>query len=185
MSGVDEGTNGGTEPPHAPSTSRQLETDEGDLRASLQDIARRLCGRWTRSSTGWAKDRASARPRNGGSSGRARWAARRCGRGSDAFDEHAQRLGELFAEPAAVAVHNAQVLAQAQRVVGQLQAALTSRAVIDQAIGILISRSGGTADEAFAALRAISQREQRKLADVARKLVDEAARRARARHSRP
>lgn len=102
----------------------------------------------------------------------------------DAFSEHAERLGEMFTMPAAVAVHNAQVLAQARRVVEHLQAALTSRAVIDQAIGIVISRSGGTPDEAFHVLREISQRERRKLADVARQLVDEAARRARARRAR-
>lgn len=102
--------------------------------------------------------------------------------GKDAFDGHATELGELFAAPAAVAVHNAQVLAQARRVIGQLEAGLTSRAVIDQAIGILMSRSGGTAEEAFASLRAISQREHHKLAGVARQVVEGAVRRARARH---
>ena len=105
--------------------------------------------------------------------------------GKDAFDEHAAELGELFAAPAAVAVHNAQVLAQARRMIEQMEAALVSRAVIDQAIGILISRGGGTAEEAFAALRTISQREQRKLSGVARQVVDQAARHARARHVKP
>ena len=33
--------------------------------------------------------------------------------GRDVFDEHAAELGELFAKPAAVAVHNAQILADA------------------------------------------------------------------------
>lgn len=103
----------------------------------------------------------------------------------DAFDEHAVELGELFAAPAAVAVHNAQVLAQTRRVIEQMQAALTSRPVIDQAIGILISRSGGTPEGAFDALRTISQREHSKLSGVARQVVDEAARHARARHLRP
>jgi AmiR/NasT family two-component response regulator len=60
---------------------------------------------------------------------------------------------------------------------------MKTRAVIDQAIGIVISRSGGTAAEAFAALRTISQGEHIKLAIVAQRLVDEAARRARARHA--
>jgi AmiR/NasT family two-component response regulator len=41
----------------------------------------------------------------------------------------------------------------------QLQAALSSRPVIDQAIGILRSRSGCSADEAFAKLRMLSQHE--------------------------
>ena len=105
--------------------------------------------------------------------------------GKDIFDEHAAELGELFAKPAAVAVHNAQILAQALTLTVQLQAALSTRPVIDQAIGLLRGRSGGTADEAFARLRAISQSEHRKVADVAQHMVDEAVRRARARHSQP
>ncbi len=99
-----------------------------------------------------------------------------------AFDDRAAELGELFAAPAAVAVHNAQVLARAQALAEQLQAALRSRPVIDQAVGILRARSGGSADEAFARLRAISQSENVKLVAVAERLVDEAVRRARARH---
>jgi GAF domain-containing protein len=62
----------------------------------------------------------------------------------DVFDEHAAQLGELFAKPAAVAVHNAQVLAQAQALSAQLQTALTTRAVIDQAIGVIRARTGRT-----------------------------------------
>jgi GAF domain-containing protein len=100
----------------------------------------------------------------------------------DVFDDHAAELGELFAAPAAVAVHNAQVLAQAQRLAEQLQRALTSRPIIDQAVGILLSRTGGTPDEAFNRLREISQTEGRKLSAVAQHIVDEAVRRARARH---
>lgn len=101
----------------------------------------------------------------------------------DAFGEQAERLGAQFAAPAAVAVHNARVLAQAQRLATQLQTALTSRAVIDQAIGILLSRSGGTAEEAFDRLRTMSQAENTKLAVVAQHIVDEAVCRARARHT--
>jgi GAF domain-containing protein len=105
--------------------------------------------------------------------------------GKDVFDEHAAHLGELFAAPAAVAVHNAQVLSRAQTLAAQLQKALSTRPVIDQAIGLLRGRTGATSDEAFARLREISQREQTKLADVAQRLVDEAVRRARARHGKP
>jgi GAF domain-containing protein len=100
----------------------------------------------------------------------------------DVFDEHAAELGELFAAPAAVAVHNAQLLAQAVTLAAQLRTAMSTRPVIDQAIGILLSRSGGTAEEAFTRLRVISQREHVKVADVAQRLVDDAVRRARARH---
>ncbi len=97
-------------------------------------------------------------------------------RAKDVFDEHAAQLGELFAAPAAVAVHNAQVLSQARALAVQLQAALSSRPVIDQAIGLLLGRSGGTAEEALARLRHISQTEHTKLAVVAQRIVDEAVR---------
>jgi GAF domain-containing protein len=103
--------------------------------------------------------------------------------GKDVFDEHAAELGELFAKPAAVAVHNAQILAQATTLTAQLQTALSTRPVIDQAIGLLRGRTGGSAEEAFAQLRSMSQSEHRKLADVAQRIVDEAVRRARARHN--
>ncbi len=103
-------------------------------------------------------------------------------RSKDAFDDRAAELAELFAAPAAVAVHNAQVLAQAQALATQLQGALSSRPVIDQAIGILRGRSGGTAEEAFATLQQLSQVGHVKLIEVARKIVDEAVGRARARH---
>jgi GAF domain-containing protein len=103
----------------------------------------------------------------------------------DAFDEHAVAIGELFAVPAAIAVQNAQVLAQTRRLANQLQTALASRATIDQALGILMSRAGCSPAEAFDRLRQTSQSENRKLHDVAQALVDEAVRRARARRSRP
>ncbi len=66
----------------------------------------------------------------------------------------------------------------------QLQRALSSRAVIDQAIGIIRSRSGASAEEAFDRLTRISQTENIKLHVVAERLVDEAVRRARARQRR-
>jgi GAF domain-containing protein len=99
------------------------------------------------------------------------------------FDDHAAELGELFAAPAAVAVHNAQILTRALALTAQLQTALSTRPVIEQAIGLLRGRTGGTAEDAFARLRAISQSEHTKLADVAQHIVDDAVRRARSRHT--
>ena len=64
----------------------------------------------------------------------------------------------------------------------RLQRALSSRAVIDQAIGIIRSRSGATAEEAFDRLAKLSQADNLKLNVVAERLVDEAVRRARTRH---
>jgi GAF domain-containing protein len=99
---------------------------------------------------------------------------------SKAFDDAAQRMGEVFAVPAAIAIHNARLLAQEQRRTARLEAALTSRATIDRAIGILMARSGITGDEAFVRLRILSQRDHIKLNLVAERLVDQAVRRARA-----
>lgn len=102
-------------------------------------------------------------------------------RQKDAFDEDTVRVGELFAAPAAVAVHNAHELAAAQALNEQLQSALETRPVIDQAIGIIRSRSGVSTEEAFERLRQSSQRENRKLVDVAHQMVNEAVRNARSR----
>lgn len=82
-------------------------------------------------------------------------------------------------------VQNAQVLAQAARLATKLQAGLNSRAAIDQAIGIWVSRVGSDDNEAFGRLRQISQIENRKLRDVAQSIVAEVIRQARAaRHDR-
>jgi GAF domain-containing protein len=99
----------------------------------------------------------------------------------DAFAEHAVRLASQFARPAAISVYNAQSLANAQERTVRLQRALDSRSVIDQAIGIIRSRSGGTANEAFERLAHISQSENIKLYAVAEGLVEEAVRRVRVR----
>ena len=100
------------------------------------------------------------------------------------FDDRAAELGQIFAAPAAIAVHNAHVLAQTRRLANQLQSALEIRGVIDRAVGIVMSRSGITEHEALDRLRSLSQQEHRKLAEVARQIVDEAVARARARNRR-
>jgi len=100
------------------------------------------------------------------------------------FDDRAAELGQIFAAPAAIAVHNAHVLAQTRRLADKLQSALEVRGVIDRAVGIVMSRSGSTEHEALERLRSLSQHEHRKLAEVARQIVDEAVARARARNRR-
>jgi AmiR/NasT family two-component response regulator len=51
--------------------------------------------------------------------------------------------------------------------------AMRSRAVIEQAKGMLIAQHGGTPDEAFERLRHLSQHSNIKLRDVAQRIVDE------------
>jgi GAF domain-containing protein len=99
----------------------------------------------------------------------------------DAFADHAVRLAAQFAGPAGVSVFNAQVLSDVRGRAERLQRALVSRTVIDQAVGIIRARSGGSAEEAFDRLTKISQTENVKLSVVAGRLVDEAVRRALAR----
>ena len=101
----------------------------------------------------------------------------------DAFTAESRRTGELFATSAAVVLHNARLLDQMQRETQRMQRALTSRATIDQAIGIIMARSGVSADEGFVRLRIMSQRDGKKLHLVAQTVVNEAVRRARARRT--
>ena len=105
-------------------------------------------------------------------------------RAKHTFDERAAALGEMFAVPAAIAVQNAQVLAEARRLAHRLQQALETRAVIDRAVGILMSRSGVTEQEALVRLRTLSQHEHSKLPEIAQTIVNEAVKRARSRHAR-
>jgi GAF domain-containing protein len=93
-----------------------------------------------------------------------------------AFSDEDEQVGSLFADQASVALTNAQLYDSAYRLTQQLQEALTSRAVIDQAKGILMGQRGVGVDEAFTILRTTSQRENRKLRDIAQELVDGARR---------
>lgn len=102
-------------------------------------------------------------------------------RSRDAFGDHAVELGSQFAGPAAVSLHNAQLLDHAQARTRQLQSALSTRATIDQAIGIIRARAGVDAQVAFDRLVRMSQDDNMKLRVVAERLVDEAVRRAKAR----
>ena len=92
------------------------------------------------------------------------------------FDEATQELATAFASYAAVAVANAGVYASTATLAANLQRALDSRAVIDQAKGILMARHGMSPDAAFELLSMESQLNNRKLRDIAQDLVDEVQR---------
>jgi GAF domain-containing protein len=83
------------------------------------------------------------------------------------FDDTDEELGGLFAAQAAVSVANAQLYWSTYDLTEQLRAALVARDLIGQAKGILMTRLGVTADDAFDLLRAASQRLDIKLRDVA------------------
>lgn len=81
----------------------------------------------------------------------------------------------LLASGIAAVIHGAQVKEELENAAAQLQMALTSRAVIDQAKGVLMARHGCSAEEAFKLLAQTSSSANIKLREVAARLVDEAA----------
>ncbi|MGY1808238.1 ANTAR domain-containing response regulator [Blastococcus sp. SYSU D00669] len=89
----------------------------------------------------------------------------------DAFDDDSRAAAIGFAPYASVAIGNMQEYESARIMVGNLQAALDSRAVIDQAKGILMERHKITADQAFQLLAHASMTTNTKVRDVAEHLV--------------
>ena len=94
----------------------------------------------------------------------------------DAFDEDAMALAESFASYAAVALANAHLYETTSALAEQMATAMSTRAVIEQAKGVLIAQQGVTPDEAFAMLTRASQSSNRKLRDIAQAIVDGAER---------
>jgi GAF domain-containing protein len=91
------------------------------------------------------------------------------------FDDDAIAVGQTFAGYAAVALANAHLHDTTATLAQQLQAAMDSRAVIEQAKGIIMGERRCTPDEAFRILAKVSQDSNRKLRDVAAALVARAA----------
>jgi GAF domain-containing protein len=87
-----------------------------------------------------------------------------------AFDDDAVVLAETFGGYAAVAMANAHLYNSAT-LADQAHAAMDSRAVIEQAKGIIMAERRCTADEAFAILAKVSEYSGRALGDVAAVLV--------------
>jgi GAF domain-containing protein len=85
-------------------------------------------------------------------------------------DAHASTVG-LFADQASIALANAQVYWDARELSENLTEAIKTREVISQAVGILMVTSGRTADDAFQILANASQRENRKVRDIAAEVV--------------
>ena len=82
------------------------------------------------------------------------------------------RAGTDVAEVIAVAVANADAHAQLFEQARNMRLAMESRAVIEQAKGVLMAQRHVTAEQAFEILREASQRYNRKLRDIATGIVD-------------
>ncbi|MGR8010679.1 ANTAR domain-containing protein [Streptomyces hypolithicus] len=82
-------------------------------------------------------------------------------------------LAQAFADVATIALLQQRDLDQEQAERAQLQRALTSRIVIEQAKGILAERWNVDPDVAFAALRTYARAHQLRISDCARQIIDQ------------
>ena len=97
------------------------------------------------------------------------------------FNLYAEREGAFdglveeaaaFAAQAGVVLANARAYDAATRLAANLQRAMDSRAVIEQAKGKLMASSHVDAEQAFEMMRQASQRENVKLRDIATRIVE-------------
>lgn len=93
-----------------------------------------------------------------------------------ALSSESIELGQAIAGYAAVALANAHLYASTAALAAQMQEAMESRAVIEQAKGILVAQQGCTPTQAFDLLAAASQTSNRKLRDIAAAIVEGAQR---------
>jgi GAF domain-containing protein len=91
--------------------------------------------------------------------------------GPNGLSEDDIALAGRIAAPAATTLANARAYGSVSRLATQLQEALESRALIEQAKGIVMARERCSADQAFELLRQASQTGNRKLRDVAASVV--------------
>jgi GAF domain-containing protein len=91
------------------------------------------------------------------------------------FSDADERLAVTLGSCASVALGNARTFWRAARLAEQLQQALATRGVIDQATGILIARRGCSAEQAFHVLAGTAQHNRLTLVEVATDLVQRAS----------
>jgi GAF domain-containing protein len=90
----------------------------------------------------------------------------------DAFVGSGHDVAKLFAAQGGVAMRNAALYRNCRRMVENLRIALASRAVIEQAKGILVAEYGYSPEVAFKRLSILSQNSNKKVKDIAADLVE-------------
>jgi GAF domain-containing protein len=91
---------------------------------------------------------------------------------STRLDGDEQRVIQGLADIATIAILQERAIARAEAVTEQLQSALNTRIVIEQAKGALARIEGVTVDEAFEIMRSRSRSARRRLADVAAEVLE-------------
>jgi hypothetical protein len=81
-------------------------------------------------------------------------------------------VGQALADVATIGILHQRILTHSDVINQQLQTALNTRVVIEQAKGVIAERGHVDMEEAFALLRSHARRSQQRLADVAQAVVD-------------
>jgi transcriptional regulator with GAF, ATPase, and Fis domain len=81
-------------------------------------------------------------------------------------------IGQAMADVATVGLLQERAIAARELLATQLQTALTSRVLLEQAKGILAQRAGLTLDQAFQLMRGYARSNNRRLSDVAAHIID-------------
>jgi GAF domain-containing protein len=92
--------------------------------------------------------------------------------GETPMDDADALVARAFADLATISVLQQRAAAESQRVNEQLQHALTSRIVIEQAKGVVFERAGVDMAEAFSRLRSYARSQNLRLTDVAQAAID-------------
>lgn len=92
-----------------------------------------------------------------------------------AFDDDSVELAQTFASYAAVLLANAHLHESTATLAAQMQAAVSGRAVIEQAKGIIVAQRGCSPEEAFDVLSKVSQDSNRKLRHIAADTINDAS----------
>jgi len=88
------------------------------------------------------------------------------------FPEDTLALGQSLADFTSAVLRRAREAERSRALTSQLEQALTSRVIVEQAKGILAARWAVTVDDAFTRLRGYARARQRSLHDVAREVVE-------------
>jgi GAF domain-containing protein len=94
------------------------------------------------------------------------------GAGVDEFDPPRLRIGQALADAAGSAIATRRELRQSELRADQLQRALSGQVTIEQAKGVLAERWHIDLGQAFELLREHARRHNRRLAEVARDVID-------------
>ena len=89
-----------------------------------------------------------------------------------AFDAEAVHVGQALADVATISLLHERSMRHSDTLNEQLQTALNSRVIIEQAKGKLAERLGIDVDQAFAILREQARNRNQRLSDLARAFVD-------------